>query len=287
MNLAVTYDHESTLKAQKEAGADIVIVGVERFSMRMKSPLSLEALEGVVKAAHACGMACWANLNAPIHEPDLDMLKTTLNEVLATDIDKVLFADLAVFNVAGKATNRLIYHPDTYATDLGDSLFFAREGIGGIVAGRELTIDAIETMSEGPLPVVIVGHGHLPMFHSRRPLVEHYVEHTGDATPDTIKTKKTLTLVESTREEAYPIVQDGFGTHVFRAKPTASFAVLERLKNVVDTLVVDGLWFSPDVVLDTLSDYRASLSGKAPRQSYDHCDTGFYDKRTVTMKEDV
>ncbi len=287
MKLAVTYMNDIDVHTLKTAGADAVILGIERFSMRMASPIPLDALADTVRAIHAQHLECWVTMNAPIHEADLDAMEAALKQVLDAGVDNVLFADLAVLAAAGPDKKRLIYHPETYATDVGDNRFYANEGIAGIVAGRELTIDAIEAMAEGPLPLLVVGHGHSPMFHSRRPLVEHYFEHTGDADADIIKTKKTLTLVEESRQEAYPIVQDAFGTHVFRAKPTASFTVLKRLSKVVDTLIIDGLWLTPDDIVQTVSDYRAALSDKPLSANYEGCDDGFYFKKTVALKEDA
>jgi len=151
MKLAVTYMNDIDVHTLKTAGADAVILGIERFSMRMASPIPLDALADTVRAIHAQHLECWVTMNAPIHEADLDAMEAALKQVLDAGVDNVLFADLAVLAAAGPDKKRLIYHPETYATDVGDNRFYANEGIAGIVAGRELTIDAIEAMAEGPL----------------------------------------------------------------------------------------------------------------------------------------
>ncbi len=286
MKIAVTWQDKKNIKPLLQSGTSIFIVGLAPLAHRMKHPVDLDALPGVIDQIHQAGKSIWVNVNALLHEPQLDEAKRAIETLSTLNIDGLLFADLAVFNFADAVglKDKLIYYPETYTTSDHDVRFWNDEGIQSLIVGREMTLNDIEAMAKTQsLPLSIVGHGYLNMFHSRRPLVENFFKHTNDQNPDDVKDKRSLTLVEEQRNEAYPIYQDAFGTHIFRAKPLASFKVLDKLKVWIDTLIIDGLFFDDVHVLSMINDYEQALRGEAV-EGYKDYDDGFYFKKTGLNK---
>ncbi len=286
MKFAITLSHKAYIKKYKAAGAQVFIVGVDGFSMRVDQSFSIEAIKEVITSIHQLNGEIWVLMNALLHETELDGALDVFEKLSKLDIDGIMFADLALLNFAKKhqMVEKMIYYPETYTTSYEDTVFFNKIGLKQLVVSREVTLDGIKTMSKGALDLVVVGHGFLNMFHSRRPLVENYFKHTSDQDAHVVKDKKNLKLVEATRDEAYPIVQDRAGTHIFRAKPLASFSVIDVLSSCVSTMVIDTLFVDEADVVDIIKDYHNALAKKPLSRSYDDHDQGFYFKETVTSK---
>ena len=289
MKLAVTLSNPQAIGAYKASHADAVIVGLEKLSMRIKQQFSLEALDEIIEACQKENLKLYVLANALLHEEDLEWAERAVEELAQKSVDGILVADLAMINFAKKANilSKLIYYPETYTTSYEDTLFFDKLGLKRMVVGREVTLKGILAMAQGPMELLLVGHGFLNMFHSRRPLVENYFKHTKDQEAHVVKDKRNLKLVEETRDEAYPIIQDEYGTHIYRAKALASFSVLKTLSQAIDTMIIDTYFLEDDAVLTILEDYHRALQGRPIVGKYDDCDDGFYFKETITVKGDA
>ncbi|MFH5881533.1 MAG: peptidase U32 family protein [Candidatus Izemoplasmataceae bacterium] len=291
MKLAVTLNDETTLEQLLETEVDTIIIGYENLSHRMKVTYDIETIKGLVNKVKSHQKSVWINMNIIMHDDHIEAAQDALSDLKELDIDGILFADLAVYVLSESfgLTNKLIYYPETYTTSRIDAEFWKHEKIQSIVLARELTLkDVLEISIDAPLPITLVGHGYLNMFHSRRPLVENFFKYTEEENPDSIKNSKKLTIVEEQRDESYKIVQDAFGTHIFRAKPLASFSVLEQIKPHIDTLIIDTL-FLEQHTFDLINDYYVALNSKSYEaiiEKYKEThDDGFYFKKTILNKK--
>ncbi len=284
-----TTANEKSLREIATKNLDGVIFGVHGLSQRIEGPVSLPEVTTLSKIAKANGLEVYLNLNAILHEDDLDKLDDCFSYLAknSENIDGILFADLAVFETAKSVdlTDKLIYYPETYLTNPGDVAFWNNEQIKSVVLTREMTLEDIKTIGTGSnMPLTIIGHGYLNMFHSKRRLIKSFFDYTKKQHAKKYH-NKVLKLKEEIREEQYPIIQDDFGTHVFRANPLASFKVLESLKPHVAVFVVDGMLFGLERHMKILDDYVRALAGETVDSSayHDH-DDGFYFKKTVYEK---
>lgn len=289
MKLAVTLNHKEALSDLLRKDIDAIILGLEHYAHRMETTFDLATLEELIKTIKTHHKNVYIALNIIMHDHQIDGLYEVLNKLSTLEIDGILFADLAVYMAAKTydLTQKLIYYPETYVTSLEDTIFWASQSIKAVVLARELTLDDITYILENkPLPVIVVGHGYLNMFHSRRPLVENYFKHTEDQDPIITKDKKTLTLIEEKRSDRYKIIQDQFGTHIYRAKPLESLSVLDAL-NQLDTLIIDTAFFTIEESLAIIDDYVLKRDHKPVDLSHYEAthDHGFYYKKTVLKKE--
>jgi putative protease len=289
MKLAVTLNQIEALEAYLNKPIDAIIIGLKDYAQRIENTFDSETIKDTVLAIKAHDKNVYISMNIIMHDHQIEGLYEALNVLKTLPIDGILFADLAVYMAAEslKMTDLLIYYPETYVTSLEDCLFWHQQKIKAVILARELTLDDITMIAKkSPVPTFVVGHGYLNMFHSRRPLVENYFKYTHDQDPEAVKHKKTLTLVEEKRSESYKVIQDGFGTHVFRAKPLESLSVLEALTDL-DTLIIDTAFIDASETLTIIDDYVKKINGEQVDISFyekTH-DQGFYFKKTVLKKE--
>lgn len=290
MQLAVTLRHSDLIGPFRRSGADVFVVGIEGLTHRFSQTFSLEEIASCQSKVQAAGGILWVALNGLYHPDQLPALEKAIDVLAKHPPERILFADTAVYMFAQSRglTNRLIYHPETYVSATADLFFWHEQGIAGVVPTRETTLaDLIMMGKNRPLPLIWVGHGAINMFHSRRPLLQHYLDHTDAPEKDTHLNKR-LDLYETTREDAFPIFEDGYGTHVFRAKPLASFQELKQLMPIIDTMIIQTLFMEDDAVIQVLADYRAAMQGDNLTPLIEKyatvCDSGFYYKETVLEK---
>jgi len=283
MNLIVSATRDTLTPLLNSAIAGLIFP-LKDLSMRHAESFSLEAITKHVNTAHTHNKMAYISVNAIFHEDDLEGLKEMFKTLHTIPFDGLYFADLAVYQIAESygLEEKLIYYPETYVTSDLDMAFWAEQSIKSAVLSREMTLEDIKTIHKNsPLEVSIIGHGYVNMFHSKRRLIKTFLEHTKEKDAnDTFN--KPYTIIEEIRDEKYPIYQDTFGTHVFRAKPLSSVRVFETIKKHVDHFIIDTQFYSKDRILAIVNDYVKLQNGQTiDESSYDDHDDGFYFKKTV------
>jgi len=283
MNLIVTASKD-TFESLLSKDIQGFILPVKNHAMRFSDEFSVDEIAQMINTIHSKDKLAYVALNAIYHEDQLEDLKNTVKNIAKQPIDGLYFADLSVFEYANEfgLKDKLIYYPETYVTNYQDMAFWQQENISSAVLSREMTLEDIENIAlNTTLDVSIIGHGYLNMFHSKRRLIKTFLNYTKkDNLPS--KNKQTYKLIEEIRDEAYPIYQDQFGTHIFREKPLSSIQVFDVIHRYVDHFIIDTQFYSKVQVLQIVSDYCALKRGESINKVYykDH-DDGFYHKKTV------
>lgn len=294
MKIAVTPFSVSSIKNLSKAGADIFILGNEKYANRLVYSFSTMEITEAKNVTTLLGKELYINVNIIVHNNDLEEMETFLNFVKEIGVDGIIFGDLGVYMIAKRLEieTKLIYNPETLNTNYYDTHFWNKKGIKGLTISKEITLDDInEICDKKQTEISIVGHGHLNMFHSRRPLIENFFKYTKEEYNKFIN-NRNLRIVEEIRNEAYPIFQDVHGTHIFREKALESYQEIGILKDCVDVFIIDGIFKDTNYLIETVGNYRALLQmeesiskAKIFSKLYerDH-DSGFLYKKTVYDK---
>ena len=294
MKLAVTPFSVTSIKKLSDNGADIFILGNEQYANRLVYSFSTIDLTDANNIIKSLNKEIYINLNLIIHNNDLKKVKEFLDFVNELDVDGIIFGDLAVYQLAKTLgiENKLIYSPETLNTNYYDPIFWGNKGIKGLTISKEITLEDISLIANSSeIEISLIGHGHLNMFHSRRPLIENFFKYTNNEYESYIE-NRNLRIVEEIRDESYPIYQDLHGTHIFREKSLESYQEANTLKNVLEVFIIDGIFKDTDYLAETLKNYKDLLSisdyfviAKATSKQYeeDH-DSGFLYKKTVYVK---
>lgn len=293
MKLAVTPFNIPSIKQLAQKGADIFIIGNNKTANRLVKSYSEMEIKEAIDVATSIQKEVYVLLNVIAHHEDLGVIEEQLEFLSKTKVSGILFGDIAVYQLAQKynMVDRLIYHPETLNTNYYDPIFWGNKGIKGLVIAKEITLDDMSQIhAQSPIALSIIGHGHLNMFHSRRPLIENFFKYNKEEYEQYIR-NRNLRLVEEIRHESYPIFQDDHGTHIFREKAMESFNEINTLSEYLDVFIIDGIFKDTSYLLQVVSDYRSLLqeftTDKAQqisdRYSTNH-DSGFLYKKTVYDK---
>lgn len=293
MRIAVTPFEIKNIEKLAISGADIFILGNDEFASRLVNSFDLAEIEEASKIIEKNQKELYVSVNVIAHNDKLEDIKKYLEFLNTLNLSGIIFGDLGVYMIAKRLgiESKLIYNPETLNTSYYDPLFWKRKGIKGITISKEITLDDMEEISsKSEIEISIIGHGHLNMFHSRRPLIENYFKYTKDDFDKYIN-NRNLTIVEEIRNEEYPIFQDKHGTHIFREKSLESFQEIIKLNKFLDVFIIDSIFKDDEYLHDVLKKYKNIINtnnveeAKEYTKKYenDH-DSGFLYKKTVYDK---
>lgn len=297
MNFITTPYRVSDLEILSKAGAGSVIVSNPFFSVRGAAYEPVEVLPVYKKECDRLGLKLYVQVNRFFMEEDLKVLKEHLLYLKDIDIDGIYFGDEGVLQYAKelKMEDKLIYQPDTLITNAFDVQFYLKEGIQRVVLAKEITLDEVLTICDqcerDKLEIVL--HGRLNMMHSKRDLLTNYL--TFVSKPMDIKNNHDLYIMEETRDEHMPILEDEQGTHVFSGFTLASFKEIKAFKqHGMKHVRIEGIFQTVDKVEEILKDYQSVLNDEVngadmmkkyqEEKTEDHYTSGFYYTKTSKIK---
>jgi len=293
MKLAVSPFHIDDISSLITHGADIILVGNSFFANRLTASFTNEELIDIVQTVKTLGKEVYIQLNLIVHNEHLEALDTYLDFVKSLDVDGIVFGDLAVYQLAKQKhmEQLLYYNPETLNTNTYDAIYWGKRGIKGLFIAKEITLEDISLFhQESPIECAIIGHGHLNMFHSRRPLIENFFKYR-DEKYEAYVNNRNLRLVEEIRNDSYPVFQDEHGTHIYRDKAMESYREINQLEEHIDVFVIDAIFKDAVYLEETIKNYRllldtnnSKLATELSEQNQTDHDSGFLYKKTVYDK---
>ena len=208
----------------KTAGAQSVLIAVPFFSARGAACFPIEELPDIKAECVRCQISLYVLVNRIFVEEELERLRDFLKLLKELDVEGIYYGDEGVLYEAARLDmkDRLIYNPDTLITNAMDMQYYLDEGIRMATISKEITLQEMCTVArdvQGECEVVL--HGRLNMMHSKRKLLSAYMEFLGKE--EAVTDNHQLYLMEETRDDHMPIVEDALGTHVFTGFTLVSF----------------------------------------------------------------
>ncbi len=247
-------------------------------------------IEAVIALAKPKGLKLYLNVNQMMHEKDLSSLRLFLREVKAMEIDGIVINDLTVFVIAKELgiENKIIYQPGTMNTDSFSIEYFQIHPIKGITLSREITLQEIQTVSMNlnHLELSLIGHGYLDMFYSKRKLLTNYFKHAGLIGKVKLNKHQFRLSEEMRKEDFYPIVEDEFGTHIFRSHKLISIQELNVLEPLLSDFFLERLFLEDEEYYDSIRLYKGKMTEAEFLQRYQNYESGFYYQPTELIKGD-
>ncbi|MEW4022305.1 peptidase U32 family protein [Bacillus sp. YAF8] len=288
-----------------QAGATALLVGEQRYGLRLAGEFSREDIKEAVKIAHQKGAKVYAAVNAIFHNEKVDELNGYLAFLQEAGVDAAVFGDPAVLMAAREAAPGLKLHwsTETTGTNYYSCNYWGRKGARRAVLAKELNMDSVIDIKENAeVEIEIQIHGMTCMFQSKRSLVGHYFEYQGKVMDIEQKKKEAgMFLHDKERGNKYPIFEDENGTHIMSPNDVCMIDELEDLIDAgIDSFKIDGVLKSPEYLTEVTRMYREAIDlCIESRETYEKkkeswieriesiqpvnrsIDTGFFFKETV------
>lgn len=160
---------EEALYAAVSAGADAVYLGARYSARAFAKNFDTAALADAVGYAHLSGTRVYLALNTLLYDRELPSLLPYVDELLSTGVDAAIVADLGLLSLLHRHFPSVPLHASTQAFihNTATADFLAERGALRVVAARELSLNALSTLTEEAKPEVEVFlHGALCVCHS-------------------------------------------------------------------------------------------------------------------------
>ncbi|AOM82509.1 peptidase U32 family protein [Salisediminibacterium beveridgei] len=262
--LLVTPVDIQNVKDVIEAGADAIMIGEEKFGLRLAGEFNQNEVAEAVRLAQASDVSVYVAMNALFHNaalPDLPDYLAFLNQI---GTDGIVFGDPAVLlNAKTHAPDvNLHWNTETTVTNWFTANYWGRKGSSRAVLARELNMDAIlEIKEHADVEIEVQVQGMTCMFQSKRTLVGNYMEFQGqDLSVEGRSKDRSLVLHDPERDVKYPIWEDWNGTHIMSPKDICIIDELDEMMDAgVDSFKIDGILKSSAYLKAITALYRQAI----------------------------
>jgi U32 family peptidase len=303
--LLVTPTSVSHIRELAEAGADAIIIGEQRYGLRLAGEFKREDIVEAVKVAREHNVKVYAAMNAIFHNDKVDELADYVKFLADTGVDAIVFGDPAVLMTVREVAPHMKLHwnTETTATNWYTCNYWGRKGAKRAVLAREINMDAIiEIKEHAEVEIEVQVHGMTCMFQSKRSLIGNYFEYQGKVMEiEKRKYEKGMFLHDKERDNKYPIFEDENGTHIMSPNDICIIDELEDMIDAeIDSFKIDGVLHEPEYITEVTKKYRRAIdlcveNREEYRQVKDQLlaeieeiqpehrplDTGFFFKETV------
>lgn len=216
-----------------EAGADAVLVGEQKFGMRLPGDMTLEEIREAASFAHAKGAKLYVQVNNIMDNEILPELPAYLSALQSYQVDGISFGDPAVIiSCRQHAPNlKLHWNAEMTSTNYATANYWARKGAVRVILARELNMEqVVEINQKVDMEVQVQIHGMTNIYHSKRSLVANYMGHLGNDEGQDTSMNRNLFLIEAERQdEQYPIYEDRNGTHIMSSEDLCMIDNMEEI----------------------------------------------------------
>jgi putative protease len=246
------------------AGADAIVIGEERYGLRLAGEFSRDAVKEATTIAHTKGKKVYVAMNALFHNEKVDELADYVQFLHEAGVDGITFGDPAVLMTVREVAPDMKLHWNTEqtATNWFTANYWGRKGAKRAVLAREINMDAIVEIKENAeVEIEVQVHGMTSMFQSKRTLIGNYMQFQGkNLSVEKRDKERNLHLFDPERNARYPIFEDENGTHIMSPNDICIIDELEEMIDAeVDSFKIDGLLKSTDYMETTTALYREAI----------------------------
>ena len=258
------------MKAAVANGADAVYFGLSDFNARHRAAnFTVEELPTVMRYLHDHNVRGYVTCNTLIFSDELSEIVEYIKALATAGANAVIVQDLGLVRLIRRLAPGLAVHGSTQMT-LSDSRaveFLKQLGVERVILARELSVDQIETISQGTdLPLEVFIHGALCVAYSGQCLTS---ESLGGRSANRGQCAQACRL-------PYDLVVDGeqrdLGDLAYLLSPqdlAAPDLVGDMVKIGVSCFKIEGRLKSAQYVAATTQAYRAALDAAINRQAFE------------------
>ena len=154
---------------------DAFLLPVKNLSINYPNTFTLDE----IKKIKDLNKEIFIILNKNIHNNELEKLTETLNKIEKLNINGIIFYDIALVNLKQKLNLKtsLVWHQEHLTTNYGTVNYWYEKGVTSAYLSSELTKREIDEIKNNTKAKIFINvFGYIPMFTSKRHLVQNYLD---------------------------------------------------------------------------------------------------------------
>jgi U32 family peptidase len=228
--LLVTASSPEDARHMLEAGANALLIGDDRFGMRLPGHFTPDQIREVVEEARKHAAQVYVSMTNLMTNELLPLLPEYVQTLAGCGIDAIEFNDPSVLMAVKEYSPhlKLFWNGEMISTNFATANYWGEKGASRVILARELSMDEItEMIPKLNMEAQVQVHGMTNIYHSKRKLVQSYMLHQGRPVEGDLGRERGLFLIEAERkEEKFPIYEDMNGTHIMSSD---DFCIMEDL----------------------------------------------------------
>lgn len=247
MKLIATAESVEQAKKLIDLGIDQVVIGEERFGLRLPGYFTFDQMKDVTDYAHQAGKEVIIAMHAILHNEQIKQARPFLETLKTIGPDRLMVGDTGLIQILKdpSVSFPFLYNASVLVTSAGQVNFWSRFGADSALVASEVPFVELEQMVDiAQIPLVYQVYGPTCIHQSRRKLLENYFNYIQKDANEL--TDRQLFLSEPNKEEThYAIYTDQHGTHIFANNDLNLIEYLPQLAAIGQkTWYLDGL-FTP------------------------------------------
>lgn len=231
IEITATAESLEQAKSLLEANIDVLLIGEERFGLRLPTDFSREDQRKLTEMAHQAGKKVSVAVNAIMHPDKMKEIPEYLAFLDEINVDRILVGDPGVIYVLQKNGYQLpyVYDGETLVTSARQINFWGRKGAVGAVVAREVPyLELVDMADQLDIFGEILVYGATCIHQSKRLLVRNFFSYIGSE--ESVGRERNLFISEPKKEEThYSIYEDSNGTHIFADNDVDLMLELDKL----------------------------------------------------------
>lgn len=227
LGIAISYSRKPKLLINVKNSKDFnieafgYVLGYEKFTFFASKYFSYSFIK-----KHAQNKNIYVLLNALLHESEINLFKREINKLLQLPINFIV-QDIGILNILAEliSPKRIIFMPYTLICNYLDAQSYAKLGVSAICPSNEITIEDTDIISQYA-PVMLNAFSYVPMYQSYRKIISLFAEYKNISF-----NKNHLYLKEETRNDFYPVIENQYGSVIFRPYITSYIKELNNLSH--------------------------------------------------------
>lgn len=242
---------------------DGIVIGNDNYALHLSRSFSEDEMFELIKIAKEDDKEVIIVVNKMCEDSDFPALLKHLDLFVNLDV-KFLFQDLGVLQILKESQkqDKGIYDCPTMVANYLDLQFYLFTGIDACSISLEIPIDDVYDMSKRLNNQVFYKvFGYQRMFHSKRKLISTYC----DFIKSSIDPSEEMFLVEETRKQKYPIVENKQGTIIYRDYVCSALKEIEKIKDF-KYLFLEDLFIPESIFLNVVMIFSKVLKNEITKQ---------------------
>ena len=221
------------------------------------------------------------SLNKNMHNSDLDKLKAILIELNNYNVKGVLYYDIAVLSIYNELdlNYELVWAQEHLTTNYNTINYWNSFGVKYTYVSSDITEEEIIDISENTKSKLIVNlFGYLPMFVSKRHIVNNYLEYFN------LNDDSSINYMEK-ENKTYPIIDNDIGTSVYSANILNG--IKTSLNIAVDYIVLNSFCIEIDKFISVIEMFKSVNKDNVKEYEekinklFSNVDNGFLNTKTI------
>lgn len=262
--LLVTPKSVNHIEVLIEKGADVFVIGEQKFGLRLAGEFNREAMREAVNLAHSKDKKIYAAVNGLFHNYHLNAVESYIEFLHEINVDRIIFGDPAVIMFVKNQDNpiSLNWDAETLVTNYFQCNYWGKKGAKRAQLARELNLEEILNIkANANVEIEVQVHGMTCMFQSKRMLLgNYYTFQERQLKIERNLVADELLLYDEERDNKYPVFEDYNGTHIMSPHDICLIEELDVLLEAgIDALKIDGVLQSEEYINVCTEQYREAI----------------------------